>query len=114
MSFPTASAVGYLMPSLRDFEQNHRKAKAEGNSSRHAKNLRISSTVLAFRKAIVFANWNYVAVRYLAASRVRDSVALSRKDHEFFTYPNVFFSESQKPHVNLVSDSAQPPHYVVE
>jgi len=32
------------MPSLRDFEQNHRKAKAEGNSSRHAKNLRISST----------------------------------------------------------------------
>jgi len=44
VSFPTASAVGYLMPSLRDFEQKHRKAKAEGNSSRHAKNLRISST----------------------------------------------------------------------
>ena len=44
MSFPTASAVGYLVPSLRDFEQNHHKAKAEGNSSRHAKNLRISRT----------------------------------------------------------------------
>ena len=43
MSFPTASAVGYLVPSLRDFEQNHHKAKAEGNSSRHAKNLRVSS-----------------------------------------------------------------------
>jgi len=31
------------MPSLRDFEQNHRRAKADGNSSRYAKNLRISS-----------------------------------------------------------------------
>jgi hypothetical protein len=26
--FPTASAVGYVVPSLRDFRQNHRKAKA--------------------------------------------------------------------------------------
>ena len=51
MSFPTASAVGYLMPSLWDFEQNQRKAKAEGNSSRHAKNLRISSMGRSFRAA---------------------------------------------------------------
>jgi len=31
------------MPSLRDFEQDHREAKAEENSSRRAKNLRINS-----------------------------------------------------------------------
>jgi len=33
-----------IMPSHRDFEQNHRKANAEGNSSRHAK--RISGLVV--------------------------------------------------------------------
>jgi hypothetical protein len=26
-SFSTASAVGYLVPSVRDFEQNHRRRK---------------------------------------------------------------------------------------
>jgi hypothetical protein len=40
---PTTAVVGYLVPSLRDFEQKHRTVNGERNSSRHANNLRIGS-----------------------------------------------------------------------
>jgi hypothetical protein len=43
VSVPTASAVGYGVASLRACGPNQREANAEGNSSRHAKNLRMSS-----------------------------------------------------------------------
>jgi hypothetical protein len=43
-SLPTASAVGYVLPSLRDFGEDHREEKARRSSSRYAKNLQISST----------------------------------------------------------------------
>ena len=36
--------VGYVVPSLRDFDQDHTETDATLNSSRHAKNLRVSST----------------------------------------------------------------------